>query len=129
MKLLLDTHVVIWWLSAPERMSSKTLKAITASETQVYLSAAVTWEMAIKASLGRLELPKSPMALSRELIYAHGFLPLYIEHDHAARAAGLPQIHQDPFDRLLIAQAQSEKFTLVTADAKMKQYDVKIMKP
>ncbi|MEJ7752997.1 MAG: type II toxin-antitoxin system VapC family toxin [Candidatus Limnocylindrales bacterium] len=127
MKLLLDTHVWIWLLADPDRLSRSAHAALVAADNQLYLSPASTWECSVKFTAGRLDLDGSPEALLQEAIVASGVLPLPIEHSHALQTARLPAHHRDPFDRMLIAQAQVERMTLVSADEQLTRYDVEIL--
>lgn len=119
--LLLDTHVLIWWRSAPERLPDD-LKEEVATSPVVLVSVASVWEAAIKLALGRLQLPESLSAGVRR----SGFDDLPITSAHAEHAAQLPRHHTDPFDRLLVAQAQLEGLELVTHDRVLTQYDVPV---
>jgi PIN domain nuclease of toxin-antitoxin system len=117
LRLLLDTHLLLWALGAPARIPPAARKLIATSD--VHVSAASIWEISIKAALGKLT------ADPREVLAAlepAGFLSLPITSEHAAHVAGLPPIHRDPFDRLLIAQAQTEPMRLVTNDSMLAAY-------
>ena len=127
MKILLDTHVWLWTLSAPERLSTATQDLLLQAQTEPFLSAASVWEIAIKYQLGKLPLPETPEAFIPKRLLRDGITPLMVSHLHAARVATLPRHHQDPFDRLLIAQAQLEKVPLMTADEKFRAYDVELL--
>jgi PIN domain nuclease of toxin-antitoxin system len=116
--LLLDTHVLIWW-DEGRGLSSAGLRAIETADS-VYVSAASAWEVAIKIGLGRLR----PSRTVEEAAEESGFLELPITFRHAQRVAGLPAHHRDPFDRLLIAQAEVEGLTLVTRDPVFERYAV-----
>lgn len=120
-RLLLDTHVFLWWRGEPSRLTSEVRSRIAAADI-VFVSAASAWEAAIKISLGRLDLPDTIEAG----VTASGFEKLLITFSHAERAAGLPPHHRDPFDRMLVAQAQAEGLTLVTHDRLLQTYDVEI---
>ncbi|MFJ2897581.1 type II toxin-antitoxin system VapC family toxin [Streptomyces sp. NPDC087218] len=122
MKLLLDTHVVLWWLSASPELSDG-LKDLLRTEPEVYVSAVTPWEIAIKQSLGKLEGSGDLAERARDM----QFTPLAITAAHGVRAGRLPQIHRDPFDRVLVAQAQLESMTLVTRDQWIPKYDVAVM--
>ena len=122
MSLLLDTHVVLWWLTDDPTLSDD-IKARLDHEPHVYVSAATIWEVAIKQAAGKL---LEPSALP-ERIRDSGFTPLPIGFEHAIAAGHLPQIHRDPFDRMLIAQAQCEDLTLVTRDPHCQKYDVAVL--
>ncbi len=126
MKLLLDTHVWLWWLSATARVPTPILAAIE-SAADVRLSAVCVWETVIKVSIGKLELPL-PAAELLEVSYRDaGMQPLPVDARHALAVRELPDLHRDPFDRLLVAQARVEGLTLVTADARMRAYDVPLL--
>ena len=118
-RLLLDTHVVIWWRSEPDRLRSGARRAIAHAD-DVFVSAASAWEVAVKAALGRLRLPQ-PFS---EGVAASGFEELPIRFDHAELVKGLPLHHHDPFDRMLVAQAVAESLTLVTRDRLLEAYEV-----
>lgn len=118
MNLLLDTHVLIWW-DEGRRLAGAARRAIEAADT-VYVSAASAWEVAIKIALGRLRPARTVEQAAEE----SGFLELPITFRHAERVAGLPAHHRDPFDRLLIAQAEIEALTLVTRDPVFDRYAV-----
>ncbi len=117
---LLDTHVLIWALSAPERLSERCRKTLTDSN-EVYVSAASLWEMSIKAGLGKLTLPTD---FSDSHIQQRGYRLLDVTAAHALAVRHLPTYHKDPFDRLLVVQAQLEQLTLVTIDKSLDAYDV-----
>jgi PIN domain nuclease of toxin-antitoxin system len=120
MRLLLDTHVVLWWLEEPERLSEAAHQAMGDPENRVFVSAASAWEIAIKPSLGKLTVNGDiEAALGRS-----GFEWLPIAENHAWATEALPQIHRDPFDRLLIAQAIVEEAILVTRDGNVPKYGV-----
>ena len=122
MSLLLDTHVVLWWLADTTDLSDD-LKSRLDHEPDVYVSSATVWEVAIKHALGKLPEP----ADLPERVRDSGFRPLPITSAHAIVAGRLPQIHRDPFDRMLVAQAQCEGLTLVTTDLNCQKYDVSIL--
>ena len=122
MKLLLDTHVVIWWLADDPTLSDD-IKAKLDHEPDVFLSAATVWEVAIKRAVGTL---KEPADLP-ERIRDSGFRELPITSRHAVAAGALPLIHRDPFDRMLVAQARCEDMTLVTRDPQILRYDVPLL--
>lgn len=123
MRLLLDTHILLWMLGSPQRLPPVVREAVCASANDLLVSAASVWEMGIKCALGRLDFPlERTDALLREA----GIEPLAISIEHAVAAAGLPRHHDDPFDRMLVAQAQVEGLALVTEDAMMRRYDVRI---
>lgn len=119
--LLLDTHVFIWWRSAPQMIRAATRSQI-ASGTEVYVSVASAWEAAINISLGKLRLAGD----FEQGIADSGFAPLPISFDHARDVMTLPHHHRDPFDRMLIAQAQRDGLTVVTSDRVFAQYGVPV---
>jgi len=120
--LLLDTHVFLWWQADDPRLQQPARSAIAEADL-VFVSAASAWEAAIKAALGRLELPDTMEAGVEE----SGFEKLPITFSHAEAAAALPPHNQDPFDRMLVAQALSEGLTLVTSDRRLEPYQVPIL--
>ena len=128
MKLLLDTHVWLWLQTTPERIQATTLESLENAENELLLSAASSWEIAIMYALGRLHLPVSPREYVESRMARSGTTGMPVEHRHALHVASLPTFHSDPFDRLLIAQAQLENAVLVTADTQIAQYEVDRLK-
>jgi PIN domain nuclease of toxin-antitoxin system len=118
--LLLDTHVLLWWLSEDDRLTSTMRAAIADPRTPVMVSAVSTWEMSIKAALGKLAIPED---LAEE-IDRQGFDALAVTVEDGVVAGALPRHHADPFDRMLIAQAARRRFVVVTADRRFADYDV-----
>lgn len=110
-RFLLDTHALLWWLTTPERLNEQTHEAISDLNNDVFVSAVSGWEIALKANLGKLQVPDN----------------LAITFSHGVQAGSLPLHHRDPFDRLLIAQAQTEELLLVTRDARIRQYGLQTM--
>lgn len=127
MRFLLDTHVWLWLLVAPKRISDDVRGFLAEPENDLLLSAASSWETAIKWRLGKLPLPEPPSQFIPPRLVRDGIEPLSIQHHHAQAVAELPDLHKDPFDRLLVAQARIEKPTLVTADPKLADYDVELI--
>jgi PIN domain nuclease of toxin-antitoxin system len=123
MDLLLDTHAFIWWDTRNPSLGVSAAAAIADAENRIFVSAASVWEIAVKARLGRLAFTGSPSAA----IGSNGFTSLPILPEQAEAAAALPDIHQDPFDRILIAQAIARRFVLVTADHKIRQYNLPVL--
>ena len=121
-RLLLDTHVWLWWQSGDRSLGESARRAIT-DAIAVYFSLASAWEIAIKASLGKLTLPRSA-DIAAELA-VDGFASLAVEFEHARRLASIPAHHRDPFDRMLIAQAMVEDLTIVSSDPWFSRYDVR----
>jgi PIN domain nuclease of toxin-antitoxin system len=124
MSLLLDTHILLWWLADDPRLGKSVRKRIADPAERVLVSAASIWEIGIKQAIGKLELPESILESTQE----EGFEELPITWRHAELAAHLPDHHKDPFDRMLIAQAKLEGLTLVTADSAIEAYDLVILK-
>lgn len=122
MRLLLDTHTVIWWLADDSTLAEET-KVLIDDEPEVYVSPATLWEIAIKQAIGKL---KEPCDLPQQVRDAE-FRELPITHDHAITAGRLPLIHRDPFDRMLVAQALCEGLTLVTRDGSIQKYEVALL--
>jgi PIN domain nuclease of toxin-antitoxin system len=128
LRLLLDTHVLLWWLNDLPKLGRKARDSISDPEATVWISAATAWEIAIKVCLGRLELPEPPeICIPRELERG-GFLSLPVTMAHALSVRTLPVHHGDPFDRILIAQARIEGLTLVSADEIIGRYDVPLLR-
>lgn len=118
MRLLLDTHIFLWVVTDSRRLRAAARKAIASAEA-VHVSAASIWEIAIKVRLGKIDGDPRQLA---EAIEPSGFLELPVTATHAARVAQLPDHHNDPFDRLLVAQALTEPLVLLTADAQLVRY-------
>jgi PIN domain nuclease of toxin-antitoxin system len=128
LRLLLDTHTFLWADGRPNQLSDVARAAIADPANEVFVSAAVAWEIAIKYPSGKLTIPMSPASYVPSRIIALGFETLPITQDHALVTASLPDIHADPFDRIMIAQAQFESLTFVTRDAFSLQYPVQTIK-
>jgi PIN domain nuclease of toxin-antitoxin system len=124
MNLLLDTHVFLWAVDDNPNLSPVAREAIVDGHNIVYVSAATAWEISIKRAIGKLKIPESDYL---EELRLHRFMPLSITTEHALAVENLPSHHKDPFDRMLIAQAQEEKLTFVTRDPRIKAYDVRII--
>ncbi|MEM8723320.1 MAG: type II toxin-antitoxin system VapC family toxin [Cyanobacteria bacterium P01_G01_bin.39] len=124
MQLLLDTHALIWWLSNDSTLSVKAKEEIADPDNIVFISAASAWEIAIKKSLGKLQAPDDLTVQIKE----KRFRPLAISINHALAIEKLPLHHQDPFDRILIAQAMYENSIIVTRDRKFQLYEVRTIK-
>jgi PIN domain nuclease of toxin-antitoxin system len=125
-RLLLDTHVFLWLNAAPERLGVA-LTEIEDSRNRLVVSAVTSWEIAIKHARGRLPLPDPPERYVPDLIRRIGAEALAIEHAHALGVASLPLLHRDPFDRLLVAQADLIEATLVTADQRIAEYPIRTL--
>lgn len=126
MKLLLDTHAFLWFVAGDERLSQRAKRAMEDDEAELFLSAASVWEMAIKSSLGRLSL-SLPVAEYVADKLENGFRILSVDWNHAAAVEKLPFHHRDPFDRLLIAQAATEKMPIITADPVFRVYKADVV--
>jgi len=122
-RLLLDTHALLWWLSDDSQLGEETRQAISNPRNQVYISAASTWEISIKKTIGKLSAPDDMDAIVED----EGFDKLPITLFHGEQAGLLPEHHKDPFDRMLIAQAQSEGLIIVTNDEKIACYNIRTM--
>ena len=126
MKYLLDTSVWLWSLTASERINKKGRQLLVSGREELYLSAASSWEISIKTALGRLQLAEPPVSYVPKRLAAQGIRPLSITHTHALAVSDLPAHHSDPFDRLLIAQAQTEDMVILTADRAFEPYGIEI---
>lgn len=127
MKLLLDTHVLLWALGDVANLAPRAAAALRDPANDVIASAASFWEIAIKASLGKLELPGPPADWLLPAVERTGFETLAVEPAHALAAGALPPHHRDPFDRMLIAQAALEDLTFVSRDARLGAYGITIL--
>lgn len=128
MKLLLDTQCWLWWFAQPERLNEETITYIADETNELWFSVASIWEIGIKVAIKKLPLPEPPDSYIASRMGQLGVRSLEITATHALRAAALPLNHRDPFDRMLIAQAQLEDMMLVSADTVFKQYsDVSIL--
>ena len=123
MNLLLDTHALLWWLSDAPALKAEARQAIGEASNIIYVSAASAWEISIKKALGKLDAPNDLHAA----LLANRFEPLLITIGHATSAGQLPRHHDDPFDRMLIAQAQAEQLTLVTHDTMFRRYGIPVI--
>ena len=128
MTYLLDTHVWLWMLGDPERIRPDLVAELRANQTRLLLSAASSWEIAVKWAVGRLSLPEPPATYVPSRMQRTNVEPLAVTHSHALQVATLPRHHRDPFDRLLIAQAQLEGVPLVTVDSALDDYDVETIR-
>jgi PIN domain nuclease of toxin-antitoxin system len=124
MRLLLDTHIFLWYISAETRLSATHRAAIENRANDVFLSAASVWEVVIKHGLGKLPLPESPAAYLPKQRDLHGIMPLPIDEGAMEHLAALPQIHRDPFDRILVAQTLQHGLALVAVDEAILRYGV-----
>lgn len=123
MRLLLDSHAILWWRADDERLSERARTAIEDPEALPYFSSASIWELAIKQAKGRLRFPADLF----EALFEEGFVEIAIDSSDALAAAGLPAHHDDPFDRMLVAQALSKRLTVVTRDDRIAAYGVPVL--
>lgn len=124
MRLLLDTHTLLWWLDGDRRLSARGRRLIANATTEVFVSAASAWEIAIKAAAGKLPGALDVAADISGCLESQGFRPLEITVAHAQRAGGLPPLHRDPFDRMLVAQALVEGLPVLSNDAVFDAYAI-----
>ncbi len=127
MNVLLDTHVFLWWIDDSPKLSSRARKIIGDANNGVFLSAASGWEMAIKVHLGKLTLPHPLERFVVEQLTINAFQVLPIQLSHTLHTYTLPDIHRDPFDRILVAQSQVEGIPILTADRQIARYPVQVI--
>ena len=127
MRLLLDTHVFLWYITADPKLPATFRSSSQDPANEVYLSVASIWEAVIKYHLGKLPLPAPPADFLPQQRAAHGIVSLPIDEDAMAHLAGLPPLHRDPFDRLLVAQALQHGLTIVTVDPDVAAYSVPLL--
>jgi PIN domain nuclease of toxin-antitoxin system len=126
MKLLLDTHIILWFLGNVEKLSEEALSAITDQKNEKYVSIVSAWELAIKINLGKLTF-EGGVANFFKMIQENGFELMPVKEDHIIRLETLPLHHRDPFDRLLLTTAISEQMTFITSDKEFTQYGVSLI--
>ena len=124
MRLILDTHAFLWWITDDPQLSSRARHVIGNRDNELFLSVASAWEIAIKTRIGRIRLRERPDRFIPDQLSRNGISPLPIEISHALHTARLPTIHRDPFDRLIIAQCVLEKLPIVTRDTIIPRYKV-----
>lgn len=124
MRVLLDTHTFLWWITDSPRLSARAREVIRDSNNELFFSAASGWEIAIKAQLGRLQLPDNLEQFIVEQLSLNAILVLPIQLRHALHVYTLPQHHRDPFDHMLVAQSQLENLPVLTADSQITRYSV-----
>lgn len=127
MRALLDTHTFLWWITDDPRLSARAREVIAGGDNVLFLSAASGWEIAVKARLGRLQLPENVESFIMEQLSLNAIGGLPIQLSHALHVYSLPDVHRDPFDRMLVAQSQLEKLPIVTADPQIGQYAVEVI--
>lgn len=122
MRILLDSHVALWWLEGSSKLGPNCQQRV-ADASEVYFSPVSPWELGIKKSLGKIDYPDGLV----DALTDAGFIELPISATHATEATNLPRLHRDPFDRMLIAQARTESLTLCTADRRIGEYEVDVL--
>ena len=122
-RLLIDSHALIWWRGEHRRLSARAHEAIENPDVSLFFSAASIWEIAIKRAKGKLSVPEGLLDTMEE----RGFIELPVLSRHAMIAGALPPHHGDPFDRMIVAQAQSEGLTIITCDERIAAYDVPVL--
>lgn len=127
MRFLLDTQVFLWWIADDPRLSEKARGIMRNVENRLFLSAASGWEIAIKAKLGRIRLPQNPQGFVARQLSANAIESFPIQMSHALHTFTLPPYHRDPFDRIIVAQAQLEKLTVLSSDPQIARYDIKVI--
>jgi PIN domain nuclease of toxin-antitoxin system len=125
-RLLLDTHAFLWWVTDDDRLSTRAGELIAEGTNEVFFSAASAWEIAIKAGLGRIRLPDDAWSFTPDQLERNAFQPLPVHVRHAGAVIALPDLHRDPFDRMLVAQAMTEGLTFLTGDEMLSEYPVDI---
>ena len=124
MKYLLDTHIFLWWITDAPKLKQNIRDLISDKKNTLLLSSASIWEMMIKSNLNKLDLPDNPRLFIKEQVALNSIYILNVTFDHSLEVYGLPEIHKDPFDRMLIAQAGFEGLTIITTDSLITQYNV-----
>ncbi|MCK5379597.1 MAG: type II toxin-antitoxin system VapC family toxin [Acidobacteria bacterium] len=127
MKVLLDTHSMLWWLANDRRLSPLAREAISDGRNRLIWSMASSWEIAVKVGIGKLTLGRPLQQLFADIVSDQGVELLPITHDHCTRLSTLPLHHRDPFDRMLVVQAQGERLPILSADPKLSQYDIEVL--
>lgn len=127
MKILLDTHAFLWWIADDQKLSGRAREIISDGSNELFLSAAAGWEIAIKVQIGRLKLPEEPIRFILDQMRINAIQSLPIQMNHALHVSTLPQHHRDPFDRLLIAQAQLEGLPVLSSDHQLANYQVEVI--
>ncbi|MDY6782983.1 MAG: type II toxin-antitoxin system VapC family toxin [Cyanobacteriota bacterium] len=127
MKILLDTHIFLWFISGDSKLSADIRDKIRNSDNEVYLSVVSVWEAIIKYQLGKLQLPESPEMYLPKQRDLHQIASLILDEDSVAQLAHLPPFHRDPFDRMLICQALQHELTIATVDAAVRTYPISVI--
>lgn len=124
-RYFLDTHTFIWAHTDEHRLSAKARRIVSNAENSITLSVISVWEIAVKYALGKLPLPEPPEQFIAKIVAESGYEVLPLKLNHALRAASLPSLHRDPFDRMLVCQALAENGQIITADEQIQQYPVR----
>ena len=127
MRILLDTHTFLWWITSDQRLSQRSIELISDGRNELLFSTASGWEIAIKAGLGRLDMPDPLDRFVTEHLFRNHISVLSVQLSHALHVYTLPQLHRDPFDLLLVAQAQVERLPLLSSDKRLAEYDVDVL--
>ncbi len=127
MRVLLDTHAFIWWVTNNSQLSDAARACIADSDNNVFLSTASAWEVVIKVNIGKLVLPEPPKSYIPSRLASNQFESLPIQTNHVLQVTALPNHHRDPFDRILIAQSQVEQMPILTADYLIVQYSINVI--
>lgn len=127
MRILLDTHIFLWFISGNVKLANDVREAIRNSDNEVYLSAVSVWEVIVKYQLGKLPLPEHPATYLSKQRNLHQINSLELDESSVAQLAQLPLLHRDPFDRMLICQALQNNLTIATVDAAIRSYSVSVM--
>lgn len=127
MRLLIDTHMMLWWLRDDSRLSPRARGVFQDGANELLWSMASSWEVAVKMGIGKLEIGRPVTRLFADIVNEQGVELVPVSHDHCARLSQLPHHHKDPFDRMLIVQAQHAGVPILTADSKFGAYDVEVM--
>jgi PIN domain nuclease of toxin-antitoxin system len=126
MRLLLDTHILLWAAGEPQKLSESARTLLKTPENNLFFSSASIWEIVIKLGLGREDFRVDPYRL-RKMLIAHGYTEIAVTSEHALKVYSLPSLHKDPFDRLLVAQARTEGMLLLTGDLSVSQYSESVL--
>lgn len=126
MRILLDTHAFLWWVTDSGELSGRARRLIADGRNEIFFSAASAWEIAIKSKLRRVTLPEDAERYIPEQLEQNAFQVLPVQLRHALRVAALPDLHRDPFDRLLVAQALSEELAILSKDPRLKGYSMRV---
>ena len=127
MRILLDTHAFLWWITGDQRLSQRSIECISDGSNELFFSVASGWEIAIKAGLGRIDIPDPLDRFVSEHLFRNHMDVLAIQLSHALPVVTLPQFHRDPFDRMLISQAQIERLPILSSDKLLAAYDVEVI--